>query len=158
MCCFMIFIEVLVSMGTNFYWNLNVWFMVTIINIITGRKNNLWWMTQNRMIFLFMVIITVIFNIITGCKNDLWWLTQNRLVFCKRILIINVWTVSFIASILNILIWKNMFIEHNIPQHKSFFWLNIQQNISFCPLLKPIKTYFDVLESNLLLFIDKVLA
>ena len=70
----------------------------------------------------------------------------------------NVSTVSFIASIINPLIWSNMFIEDNILRHKKISLLSIQQNIFFCPLLKSIKTQFDVLGSNVLLFVDKVLA
>jgi len=67
-------------------------------------------------------------------------------------------TIRFIASILNTLVWKNMFIEDNIPKLKNFSLLNIQQNISFCLLLKLIQTHFDALRSNLLIFVDKVLA
>jgi len=75
-------------------------------------------------------------------QNHLWWLTPNRLIFDKKTLIMNVRIVSCIAGILNPLIWKNMFIEDNIPRHKNFSWLNIQPNISFCPPFKINKNRF----------------
>ena len=112
-------------------------------------KKWLVWLTQNRLIFWFVVIITIIFNIITWCKNYLWWLTQNRMIFCKRTLIMSVRTANFIASILKPLVWENMFIEDNILATKiSLDWIS-NKTYPFVCFLKPIKTHFDALGSNL---------